>query len=60
MATCVYTFPNGDVVRGKPALKAYLVENLASLLPDRAEAAGFRRTAVQQAVAQIRFSLRTI
>ena len=49
--TCVYTFPNGDVVRGKPALKAYLVENLASLLPDRAEAAGFRRTPVQQAVA---------
>ncbi|MGL4297326.1 MAG: LPD38 domain-containing protein [Aestuariivirga sp.] len=47
--TCVYTFPNGDVVRGKPALKAYLVENLASLLPDRAEAAGFRRTPVQQA-----------
>lgn len=53
MATCVYTFPNGDVVRGKPALKAYLVENLASLLPDRAEAAGFRRTPVQQAVAPV-------
>lgn len=51
--TCVYTFPNGDVVRGKPALKAYLVENLASLLPNRAEAAGFRRTAVQQAVAPV-------
>ena len=53
MATCVYTFANGDVVRGKPALKAYLVENLASLLPDRAEAAGFRRTPVQQAVAPV-------
>ncbi len=40
---CVYTFPNGDVVRGKPALKAYLTENLAQLLPERAIAAGIRQ-----------------
>ena len=54
MSTCVYTFPNGDVVRGKPALKAYLAENLASLLPERAAAApAFRKTLVQQAIAQV-------
>lgn len=48
---CVYTFPNGDVVRGKPALKAYLVQNLASLLPERAEASpAFKRTAIQEAI----------
>lgn len=51
--TCVYTFPNGDVVRGKPALKAYLAENMASLLPDRAASMpSFRRTPVQAAVAR--------
>lgn len=50
---CVYTFPNGDVVRGKPALKAYLTANLASLLPARASAVpAFRRTPVQAAVAR--------
>ena len=49
--TCSYTFPNGDVVRGKPALKAYLVQNLASLLPERAEASpAFKRTAIQEAI----------
>lgn len=49
---CVYTFPNGDVVRGKPALKAYLAENLASLLPERAaQMPAFQRTPVQQAIA---------
>ena len=40
---CVYTFPNGDVVRGKPALKAYLTANLSELLPERAIAAGIRQ-----------------
>ena len=47
---CVYTFENGDVVTGKPALKAYLAANLASLLPDRAEQAGFKRTPLQRAI----------
>lgn len=47
---CVYTFPNGDVVRGKPALKAYLTENLATLLPERAAQAGFKRSPVAAAV----------
>ncbi len=47
---CVYTFANGDVVAGKPALKAYLAANLASLLPDRAEQAGFKRTPLQRAI----------
>lgn len=47
---CVYTFVNGDVVTGKPALKAYLAANLASLLPDRAEQAGFKRTPLQRAI----------
>ena len=50
--SCVYTFPNGDVVRGKPALKAYLAENLATLLPERAaQAPAFQRTPIQQAIA---------
>lgn len=47
---CVYTFANGDIVTGKPALKAYLADNLASLLPDRAEQAGFKRTPLQRAI----------
>lgn len=48
---CVYTFPNGDVVTGKPALKAYLVANLGTLLPDRAAESGlFRRTPIQSAI----------
>lgn len=47
---CVYTFKNGDVVRGKPALKAYLTANLASLLPERAAQAGFKRSPVAAAV----------
>lgn len=47
---CVYTFQNGDVVRGKPALKAYLTANLASLLPERAAQAGFKRSPVAAAV----------
>lgn len=47
---CVYTFPNGDVVRGKPALKAYLTANLASLLPERAAQAGFKRSPVAAAI----------
>lgn len=50
---CVYTFPSGDVVRGKPALKAYLTANLGTLLPARASAVpAFRRTPVQAAVAR--------
>lgn len=50
--TCQYTFPNGDVVRGKPALKAYLTANLASLLPERAATLpAFQRTPIQQAIA---------
>ena len=51
MMVCVYTFPNGDVVTGKPALKAYLVANLGNLLPDRAAESGlFRRTPIQSAI----------
>lgn len=50
---CVYSFPNGDVVRGKPALKAYLTANLATLLPERAAALpAFKRTPIQSATSQ--------
>jgi Large polyvalent protein associated domain 38/ADP-Ribosyltransferase in polyvalent proteins len=47
---CVYSFANGDVITGKPALKAYLTANLASLLPARAaKAPAFKRSPVQAA-----------
>lgn len=47
---CVYSFANGDVVTGKPALKAYLTQNLASILPARAaKVPAFKRSPVQAA-----------